>query len=590
MLYGWIDFNNDGVFDNATERAQATVGDGITDGRFTLDFGVIPEGSTGTTYARFRLSTDAAAANPTGAATDGEVEDYVFNITSPSDGTPLSTVEINSTTANGLDLNDFDNFGRSVASLGDLDGDGINDIAVGAEGDDGGGNSQGAVHVLFLNADGSVKSTMEINSANTNGLDLDDGDNFGSSVASLGDLDGDGIIDIAVGADADDEGGSNRGAVHVLFLNDDGTVKSTAEINSNTTSGPDLDNHDRFGTSVTSLGDLDGDGINDLAVGASRDETVHVLFLNGDGSVKSTVEIKRTNANNFGSAVASLGDLDGDGIADLAVGAEFDSGGDGAVHILFLNTDGTVRESRVVTTETNGGPALDSDDFFGTSVTAMGDLDGDGIADLAVGATEDNTHGKVFILFLRADGTVRELTKIDSDTEGGPTLDEDDVFGISVTSLGDLDGDGIVDLAVGAYDDDEGGEDRGAVHVLFLNSAEGTDFGDAPESFGTTTASHAGGGPRLGTERDSEEQANLSDDATGDDLTETDDEDGVTFNATLLASPFIRIIGTVEINLQNADSTSNRLDAFLDFNGDGVFDDPNDRLFTNFDLETDNGV
>jgi Ca2+-binding RTX toxin-like protein len=81
-LFGWIDINRDGVFDNATERALTTVPNGTMDGSFTLIFPTLPDASAGTTFARFRLSTDAAAANSTGASSDGEVEDYSFSIAS----------------------------------------------------------------------------------------------------------------------------------------------------------------------------------------------------------------------------------------------------------------------------------------------------------------------------------------------------------------------------------------------------------------------------------------------------------------------------------------------------------------------------
>ncbi|MCH8149989.1 MAG: FG-GAP repeat protein, partial [Planctomycetes bacterium] len=115
---------------------------------------------------------------------------------------------------------------------------------------------------------------------------LDDDDRFGTSVASLGDLDGDGVGDLAVGATGDDDGGSFRGAVWVLFLNTDGTVKSHQKI-SDTQGGftGTLDDVDFFGFSVASLGDLDGDGVGDLAVG-SFGVAMWVLFLNTDGTAK----------------------------------------------------------------------------------------------------------------------------------------------------------------------------------------------------------------------------------------------------------------------------------------------------------------
>jgi hypothetical protein len=220
--------------------------------------------------------------------------------------------------------------------------------------------------------------------------------------------------------------------------------------------------------------------------------TASIGTAQGPGTVISQQKISDTEGNftgslglsgdGFSSSVASLGDLDGDGVYDLAVGApeEDDDGFDGgAVWILFLNADGTVKSHQKLS-DTEGGFAgvLEDGDGFGNALACLGDLDGDGTTDLAVGAWNDRGGGPVFdgrgavwILLLNPDGTVKGSQEI-HDAAGGfsGTLATTDFFGFSVAALGDQDGDGIVDLAVGADQDDDGGFNRGAVWILFLNA------------------------------------------------------------------------------------------------------------------------
>lgn len=492
-LYGWIDFNANGMFDNATERASANVSSGTTNGLVTLTFPAVPGSFTGTTYARFRFSTDVAAANPTGAAIDGEVEDYVVTILSASDSTANSTKtqKIGHNLGGGPTMTGADRFGTSVAAIGDLNGDGVTDLAVGAERDSVAGANRGAVYLMLMNSDGTVQNSVKIGDGAGGGPTLANGDFFGHSVASLGDLDGDGVGDVAVGAYGDNTNGTNRGAVYVFLLNSDRTIKSTTKIASNTGGGPSLSNNDYFGTSLAEIGDLNGDGITDLAVGAYGDGNyqgaVHVLFLNADGSASSSVKISNGNnggpslaANDyFGWSVASLGDIDGDGITDLAVGARKDDTNvtdGGAVHVLFMNSDGTVKSLAKIASGSGGGPTLASGDQFGGGLAAIGDQDGNGITDLAVGAIGDDTgaagsnRGAVHLLMLNAAGVVTSSKKIASGLNGGPTLADGDQFGSGIAFLGSLDSDGITDLAVGANLDDTGASDRGAVYTLFLKS------------------------------------------------------------------------------------------------------------------------
>jgi hypothetical protein len=474
-LYGWIDYNANGVFDNATELASVAVPSGTNNLIKTLVFPTVTGSFTGTTYARFRLSTDATAANPTGPASDGEVEDYRVTIFEHSGGLADSSKSRKIATGlNGLPLGvlaNGDKFGSAVAAIGDLDGDGVADVAVGAPSEFG-STSPGAVHVLFLNANGTVKSQQTIGSGVGGGPTLAVGDYFGHSLAMLGDVDGDGVTDLAVGASKDGTGGYLAGAVHVLFMNANGTVKSSQKIASNTGGGPSIPAFERFGRSVTALGDLDGDGVTDLAVGGAGVGTsgtgrgaVYVLFLNGNGTVKSSQKITHntgggpTLADNdfFGSSLASLGDLDGDGISDLAAGARLDDTGGsdrGAVHVLFMNGDGTAKATQKIASGTGGGPVLVDGDSFGVDAASLGDLDGDGVTDLAVGAYQDDTsglgRGAIHVLLLNSNGTAKATRKIAQGVGGGPTLANYDNFGSGLVAVGDLDGDGVLDLAVGA--------------------------------------------------------------------------------------------------------------------------------------------
>ena len=389
-------------------------------------------------------------------------------------------------------------FGHGVCVLGDLDDDGVEDLAVGAFHDNDGGTDIGSLWILFLNEDGTVKSEHKINDSSLDGK-LHSEDNFGRGIAALGDLDGDGVEDIAVGADGDNDGGSGGdpkvGAVWILFLNTDGTVKDYQKI-SNTQGDFTgiLGDTDYFGIAIDSLGDLDGDDVVDIAVGARFDNdggyrrgAVWILFLNSDGTVKDYQKISDTAGGfggllyddyNFGNSLGSLGDLDGDGVTDIAVGGSRDNDGGtfrGAVWILFLNADGTVKSQQKIS-DTQGGfdGVLDDVDRFGCSFSSA-DFDDDGLSDLVVGAIGDddggNYLGAVWLLYLNSDGTVKSHSKISS-TEGNfqGVLDAGDWFGVNSAIFSDLNNDGFMDVAVGARRDDDGATDSGAVWILFLES------------------------------------------------------------------------------------------------------------------------
>ena len=401
-------------------------------------------------------------------------------------------------------LRDSDNLGYSMAGIGDVDDDGVDDIAVGVPfNDDGEGNNQGAVFILFMRPGGTVRAHQKISATAGNGSILssnpledwlDPGDEFGRSVAGPGDLNGDGIPDLLVGAPGDDEG-----KVHILTLNREGKFWRLGRID-DFDLGRVLNGGDRFGESIAVIPDADGDGTPDLAVGAplnagSDRGAIYLLSLKYEGAsdtggtrVTSYTKISDSSgglsanlsgSDAFGRSIASLGDLNGDGEPDLAVGASGDDAGagnnKGAAYILLMNSDRTVGTTIKITENQNGFTGdTDEGDRFGYAMAAL-DLDDDGRRELVVGSPEDDdgssNRGAAYILFLNSNGTVNRFEK-HSATQGEifEGLNSGDQLGRGVGVLPDLNGDGRAELGVGAIRDDDGGTNRGAVYVMYRDA------------------------------------------------------------------------------------------------------------------------
>lgn len=396
-----------------------------------------------------------------------------------------------------------DQFGRAAAALGDVDGDGVCDFAVGALGDDdnvpGVVLDYGACWILFMNRNGTVKSHYKI-SRTAAGLPLDPADEWGRSVRELGDWDLDGIPDVMVGTCYDDDNGTDKGAFYMLMLNRDGSVKSWKKI-SETSGGftGDLDPDDQFGRGIRMLGDLDLDGVPEIGVGSIRDDdggsnrgAYWILFMRRDCTVKSWTKLSETQGNfqsklsdygEFGFDACVIGDRNGDGIQDIAISSpdqQTDKNQQGAVFIVYLNRNGTAKADFRIAENYSGfiGNMLDYNDEFGCCIDTLGDLDGDGISDLAVGAGKDDDgpagsydRGAVYVLFLKADATVKSWQKI-SRLSGRfyGNIDNADRFGTSLACPGDLNGDGFPDLFAGVRFDDDGGSGAGCQYFLALNN------------------------------------------------------------------------------------------------------------------------
>jgi FG-GAP repeat len=434
---------------------------------------------------------------------NGDTGSYVLNVSfapdEPSADVVLDVQKI-STTQGGFegDLGGASaSYGIAVAALGDLDGDGVGDLAVGSPFEGLGTPDAGAVWILFLESDGTVASHQRI-ATGQSGLTVATGHTeFGVALAALGDLGGDGTTELAVGAPGHDDGGQDRGAVWILSLAADGSVLHEVKISDLSGGfGGLLLNGDAIGTSLAALGDVDGDGLTELAVGSPANDdgfddagATWIFFLNTDGTVHDWQRISAQKGNFagplseldlFGSGVAGPGDLDLDGRPDLVVGAigDDDGGTDhGALWVLNLMADGKVKSEHKISSMSGsfGGLVFDGS-LVGKGLAAAGDLDGDGVGDLYAGASGDPDggplHGAVWILFLRNDGSVEGFAKISAEKGGFPgPLGDGAFFGEALAPLGDHDGDGRADLAVGNRFDDDGATDLGAVWMLFLDAA-----------------------------------------------------------------------------------------------------------------------
>ncbi len=293
---------------------------------------------------------------------------------------------------------------------------------------------------------------------------------FGNACAPLGDLNGDGNPDLAIG------GGLFR-SVSISFLGADQSLISALTIQENEGGLPigSAPAGSRFGAALANLGDLDGDGLPELAVGAPGEGAVYILFLQSDGAVRDFHKFGPGGTTEFGGSCAAVGDLDGNGVTDLIVGAPFDDTGtigtdSGALHVFFLNSDGTSLSSTKIANGLGGANdgLIGAGDNFGSSCALIGDLNFDGFPEIAVGSRSSDiggtNKGLLFTFSLTAAGTAQSFREF-SDT-GGVPLGNGDRFGSSVVSLGDIDGNGVPDLAVGAPNDGAG--NFGAVHILFL--------------------------------------------------------------------------------------------------------------------------
>ncbi|MBX3598442.1 MAG: FG-GAP repeat protein [Rhizobiaceae bacterium] len=443
-----------------------------------------------------------------------------------------------------------DNFGRSVSLAGDVNGDGIADMIVGAPYGDDGGTTAGEAYIIFGRSNGNFgtltggRNVLDVtNLLPTQGFIIQGdttSDQLGFGVSRAGDINGDGIEDLVAGADNGGDGGAGAGEAYIIFGRSNsnfGTLSGTRNVVDVTNLVPtqgfivqgDLA-YDNLGRSMSPIGDVNGDGYNDLIIGAEAADTggtssgnAYVIFGRSNGSFgtltsgRNVVDTSTlgstqgfiiqgdTDYDYFGYSVSGAGDINGDSIADIIVSTySGDDGGSSAVeaYVIFGRTNsnfGTSSGGRNVLDTTNLAPTQGfiiqgdtANDYFGRSVSSLGDVNGDGIADLIVGADGGSDGGsgagEAYVVFGRSNSNFGTLTGgrnvLDTttlaSTQGfiiqGDTAS--DSLGFSVSGAGDFNGDGYTDLLAGAYNAKTGGVAYGSAYII---------FGRSDGSYGTPT-------------------------------------------------------------------------------------------------------
>ncbi len=305
-------------------------------------------------------------------------------------------------------------------------------------------------------------------------IGVTDGDFAGWSVAGVGDMNGDGNDDVAVGAPYQDRGEFNAGAVYIVH----GPVEEEITASAANAAWYGTEEEDWAGWAVTGAGDVNLDGYPDLLVGSPNDNTSGDnagaaylvlgptlgtnLFTNAD-AILAGQEV----ADQAGSYVGTAGDVNGDGTADLLIGAPYHdaSGADsGAIYVVSGPATGLIQLNSVTAMAKIVGERAGN--VAGFAVEGAGDVNGDGVADLLIGAREAGTssskRGRAYLMLGPVSGSV-SLSTADLIFDGESNEDH---AGTAVTGLGDVNADGLADVAIGAPESDRGGSNAGAVYLI----------------------------------------------------------------------------------------------------------------------------
>lgn len=408
-------------------------------------------------------------------------------------------------------------FGSEITNTGDIDGDEHDDLAVVAplaskHVDD----DSGILYLLNMNGKGHIKKVVSHPLRNINAAihkyysDITLKQPLIIKLASPGDINQDGVPDLIMAdSDARYHGQSNVGVVFVLFLNRDGSIQSLQLINDQS-SGITLDAGDKFGSTLSDIGDRDNDGIPDIIVGAPSEYHInhsfnggqctpsgalYTIHLKSDGRVKNFHKITATEPHSLTSvlpqqcislgegSLTNAGDINQDGVNDLAMGLPNTSVSHngklhpnaGAIALMMLSSEGSVKNTTLLSSSTEHTVAPQAYSYLGQSIISVGDLNGDNIPELMAGAygfktaNRDNNakQGAIYLFSSDNSGRLTYQTRVTSGENMDILLTNKSYFGFSLTLLGDSNQDQLPDIAIGTPGMEDGTYE-GAVNIMSL--------------------------------------------------------------------------------------------------------------------------